>query len=73
MSKRPPQKYLDELPGRHMAVYRGRDLAGFIVIRDGETLAYEPRGSLVASYLSDAAGLVAAREELFSGQWGRPS
>lgn len=69
--KRPPQMYLDEMPGRHMMVYRGRDLAGFIVVRDRETLAYTPHGRLVAAYAGDAAGIAAAREGLISSQGGR--
>ncbi len=71
MSKRPPQIYLDEMPGQHSTVYRGRDLAGFIVIRSDEVLAYAPQGGLVGRYANSTAGIKDAREWLLSDQGER--
>ncbi|GLS18760.1 hypothetical protein GCM10007874_17770 [Labrys miyagiensis] len=71
MIRRPSAIYRDGAPGRHIMVYSGRSLKGFVVIRDGESHTYAPEGDFVGTFVGASEGLKAAREWLLSDQGGR--
>lgn len=71
MSKRPSPIYRDEEPGRHISIYAGRNLMGFVVVRDDEAHAYGAQGGFVGTFAADKEGLSAAREWLLSDQGER--
>ncbi|MDZ5448614.1 hypothetical protein [Labrys sp. ZIDIC5] len=61
MSKRPSPTYRDEEPGRHISIYSGRDLKGFVVIRDDEAHGYTAQGKHLCSFHGEQDGFFEAR------------
>jgi len=71
MSKRPVSNYREDEPGRHVAVYAGRTLKGYVIVRDGEAHAYDSEGGFAGTFAGATDGLKAARELLLGDQGGQ--